>query len=427
MTEAVTIRRCDVSGFNHGIILGGDTDGWVDVLIEDCDSHDNWKGGITTYGPNFSGSTPYANANVTVRRCTADDALGNAADAIAVTGTGIILGNVETGLVELSRASGNGQNSVTAAGPSGIGIYNCADVVVTRCISHGNRTNNADGNGFDLDYNALNCRIEYCLAYDNDGPGLLYAAPGDAEPTPTGSSGNVIRFNLTWGNCHNGSTLGEVHLFGSQMGSCDFYGNTIVARDSGASHPACVAAGTHGGVTPTGVTFRNNAFVQLGTGPILQANTAYNTTKVLFQGNAYDKAGAVDVRWSATYTSLAAWRAAVAGQEVVASSPVGIVADSLFVDDTASPTATDPNVSRSVLGLIPATDSPLIAAGLDLQTLFGIDPGSVDYNGAALVTPYAIGANALASQDRFGAPNSGVVEPSHLTGVVEYGVRLVPA
>lgn len=396
MTQAVTIRRCDVSGWKSGIIAGGDTKGWTNVLVEDCASHDNQVGGITTYGPVFSGSAPYANSNVTVRRCSATNNTGKAGTG-TVTGTGIVLGNVDVGLIELSNASGNGDLCDFTAGPSGIAAYNCNAVVIRKCISYNNKTALADGNGFNLDYNTLNSRMEYCLSYNNEGPGFLYACPGAAEPTPLGSQGNTFRFNISWGNCANGSDLGEVYLFGSQLGSCNFYNNVFIAKDVGSAHPSCLAAGTHGAVTPTGVTFRNNVFKQLGSGPLLQSNSAFATSAILFQGNAYDKAGAVDIRWTSTYTSLATWRAAVSGQEQVSGTNVGLSGAVNLVNASLAPTVTDPTRSRAVPWLRPAAGSPLLAASLDLQSVFSIDPGTSDYDGLFPYAPYAVGATTLAS------------------------------
>jgi hypothetical protein len=101
------------------------------------------------------------------------------------------------------------------------------------------------------------------------------------------------------------------------------------------------------------------------------------------------------VKWGATtYTSLATWRAAVAGQEQIAASNVGVLGtDPVLSSPSTAPTVTDASTMTTYTGLQLLSTSPVLQAGLDLNALFAVNPGTVDFYGAAPTVPVSIGAD----------------------------------
>lgn len=397
----ITVRNSSLTGWKRGVSLEfpviGTPDGvgYDSVLIEDCVCSSNRDQGVASYGyDRLFQVGVYPHTNITVRRVQADSNVGITTDNGGFpSGDGIVLGGVNGGLITLCRATNNGQSAF--GGPVGIWCFDSNAVVIDKCIAYNNGTNSSsDGGGFDLDINCTNCTIQYCLAYDNEGYGLLCYQ--DATWGVQWNS-NTIRWNVFWGNAKVMTNHAELLISGTNVGSVNIYNNTFVAKDNAANtlHPPALGLGTDasGLVTPTGITVRNNIFKQLGSGLGVSAAAAYTTSQVLMQGNAYDKAGAMSVKWGATtYTTLATWRAAVAGQEQVSGTNTGVVAATNLVAPSTAPTATDPNVSRLVTGIRYNAGSPVQNAGLDLQSVFGIAPGGTDYEGSSLITPYSIGA-----------------------------------
>ncbi|GAY12019.1 right-handed parallel beta-helix repeat-containing protein [Pseudonocardia sp. N23] len=377
----VRITNCEISWFRNGIAVGGDSGGgWSDVIINSVDTHDCRDQGIFTYGP----SATKANTNVTVSNCRAWGNPGDSANTTTHTGSGILLGSVDGGLIQDCSAWGNGANCSAPEGPVGIWCYDSNAVIIERCLAYSNLTGGtADGDGFDLDIRTTNCEVRYCLAYGNDGAGILVY--GGAV---TAHSGNRVHHNICWGNSRKTDYYYAELTLAGNVGNVAVFHNTLIARDNGAVLPPALSVEDTGA---SGATVRNN-ILRGATGYLVRGENAYATTAVLLQGNAYEGSGGI--RWGGTtHATLAALRAAVSGQEQVSGVNKGYEGTVGLASPNTTPTIT------TVAGLTGATDyaltaaSPVKAAGLDLPTLFGVSLGSRDYFGTALTAPYSIGAH----------------------------------
>jgi len=390
LKDHVYIDNCDFSAGTNGLSIGGASGGgFTNVRVTNCAFHNNRDQGLFIYGPTFNSTTPtYAHTNVYVGSCTATNNLGNTANTTSNTGSGILLASVNGGTIEFCTATGNGANNRNVAGgPVGIWAYSSTSVVIQNCLSYSNHSGTAaDGDGFDLDINTSNSTIQYCLAYNNDGAGILdYEAAGATRHT-----GNAIRYNLCWGNVKKNSGYGEITVSGAVNGTT-VYNNTCVAVDTGTIHPSPAYVGGNG---MTGVTWRNNALVANGTGAVVTAANSQVSTAALFQGNDYFQGSTGTlIAWGAsTYATLALWRASVANQEVVSGSNTGYVTDPQLVSRTTSPTTTNP----SAIGTTADSMKLIVGAaasttGLSLNTTFGTVIGTRDYFGTTLTAPYSIG------------------------------------
>lgn len=375
----VRIRNCEVTGWKNGVAVGGDSGGgWSDVLISGVDAHDNRDAGIAFYGPQ---APNFASADVTVTGCRAWDNEGNPASTVTNTGSGIILGSVDGALVDLCSAWSNGALCPAPEGPVGIWCYDANAVVIQRCVAYDNETGStADGDGFDIDVRSSNCVIQYCLAYRNEGAGILVYALSDSTHT-----GNVVRHNLCWGNSRGHDYYYAELTLAGNVGNVAVYHNTLIARDVGAIVPPALSIEN----TPAGATIRNNILVG-HSGLLVRALGAYTTGQVLAQGNDYF--GGAGIRWGGTtYATLTAWRTAT-GQEIRGGTNTGLAVDPQLAAPATAPTVTDPAVLDGADGLRLLAGSPVATAGLDLPALFGTAVGTRDYFGTTLAAPYAIGA-----------------------------------
>jgi hypothetical protein len=152
------------------------------------------------------------------------------------------------------------------------------------------------------------------------------------------------------------------------------YNNTVFI--SPASSGAAAALEIIG--APSEVTVRNNIFDGTGAVPLINSPSA-GTGAALFQHNDY--AGTFRVVWgSRSYGGLDAWRTAT-GQERLGAAKTGLAADPFLANPGHGGTVGNPDLlgSLNAYRLLPA--SPMVAAALNLQTLFGIDMGGHDFYG----------------------------------------------
>jgi hypothetical protein len=118
----------------------------------------------------------------------------------------------------------------------------------------------------------------------------------------------------------------------------------------------------------------NNLFIAANNQPLVQGNPDRATA--VFAGNAYWAVkGAFDV---AGYKTLEEWRQAT-GQEMLNGKPVGLVVDPELKDMGSSVTVGNMTKLHTLTAWGLRNNSPLIDAGLDLRSLFGIDPGRTDF------------------------------------------------
>lgn len=351
------------------------------------------------YGTQVSGT--YSVKNFYAHDCVCYDNAGNSSFTTNWSGGGILVGQCDVGLILNCVTYNNGANNgSTDVGGQGIGAYDSRAVIFRSCKSYGNKNGAAsvDGNGFGIDGGCTNCGIDDCYSYGNDGAGFnayCYADPGFITQC-TG----YIRWCISEGDAL-GTTIQGGLFTGSASGvttAVDLYNNTVIAA---AGSGACF--GVYKGGTVTG-NIANNIFDSVGGVKFIQTN-ATNPTGLSLRGNDYWNTGAFHILWnSVDYTTLASWQTATS-QEKIAGSSVALAADPLF-----------DSVSRQPSKL--RTGSTMLGAGLNLTTLFSINPGTSDFFGntisASTLSVGAYGGAGVARQkytrlsaDGYGARRAG--------------------
>lgn len=396
----IRVNRVDVSGFRHGVLLGGGagSSGYRDVQVRSSRLHDNMATGLLTFGPAFDATRPtYAHERVAVSHVYAYRNLGDPLETARNTGSGIVLGSVLGGVVRASVAFENGANCTAPEGPVGIWTYDSSRVLIEHNVSRHNRTGGpADGGGFDLDQNVSGSVLQNNLSYGNDGPGLLaYTAQANSA-----HRGNTIRFNVSQGDARRSASYGAITL-GGRLHDLSVHSNTVVAVPDGTVRPPVLKL-LAGISRSSAVAVRNNILASAQAGPIVQA-PAVAPAAVSFAGNDYasiapagSTPGAWRIGWgSSTHGSLESWRAAT-GQELLAGRPAGLAVDPGLVDPLTPLQVTSPAHRAQATGLSLSASSPLLGRGLDLEALIGTSPGHRDYFGNPLPPspgPFDVGAH----------------------------------
>lgn len=338
---------------------------------------ENLLGGMEVAGRLPWDAPSYAHADVQVTDCRAFDNPGNPDYHNNHSGSGIVLYEVDGGLMDRCAAWNNGGlNGSTGGGP--VGLWTCASrrVTIQHCESFGNRTQGADGGGFDIDGGSEDCVLQYNYSHDNDGPGLMVYTYAYASHT---DRGNVVRFNISENDSRRSRAYAGLWIRndGNGMKGVEVYNNTILVGPWTGQ-----AAGIYGqGVE---ASFRNNLF--LARGGAIPARVENPHGKLRFENNLYwaGDGSAAQVVWgAASYASLADWRAAT-GQESIEGQRLGFCQDPKLA---VGPSAARPGQAIDLLKLRafrPLPGSPVRAGGLNLRNCFGVGGVSGDFGGRPL-------------------------------------------
>ncbi len=385
----IQVLNCTTTGYTFGVVIEGISGGGYNgITITNVTANGNRDAGIIVSGPTFTGSN-WAHANVSITNCTAYSNLGNTSNTTGPTGFGILMESTNVGsITDCVAYSNGGNNGDAAAGPVGIMAFECNSVVISQSLSYNNTSGTAaDGDGFDLDTACSNCTIEYCLAYGNQGAGYLLYSSNSYW------SNNTVRYNMSWGNGTStlGSYFGEITVINNTGGSVSgltCYNNTAVSQ-LGSYEPLPVYIGG----TMSGVVFYNNILYSSSEGYLVQTGASYTTGQVDFVGNDYFRPSGFLIDWNGTnYTSLAAWQAAQ-GQEKIGGTSYGYAVDPVLSVPNTSPTVTSPTNLVGALGMALQASSTMASTGLNLNSLFSINPGTQDYFGLTLpASSFPIGA-----------------------------------
>ena len=304
------------------------------------------------------------------------------------SGSGIIMGGVTGGVIERSLAYDNGWLCDATGGPVGIWTYDSDSVVIQHNESYRNRTNGpADGGGFDLDQNTRNSIVQYNYSHENDGAGILLAH----APNNTNHSGNVVRYNISQNDGRKNSTGGIV-IWGRTIGA-EIYNNSVYLKRAAVG--ATFAVKLYNASIPTNdvrnVHFRNNIFFADSGAQILsvspdQINGAID---LRFEGNNYfSGAAASRFKWgTASYVGLVAWRTA-SGQEKLGAQLLGIEGNPGLIAPGGGGTIGNADLLANLTAYRLTPTSLLINTGLNLQQMFGVYAGSLDFYASTL--PYGL-------------------------------------
>lgn len=371
----VEVTNIETSGFRtSGLYL----DGAEHVTITKIRAHLNGGAGLSSGGGRSK--------HITITDSLFENNPGNPVVLKNHSGNGLVIGNAEHVLIERCEARYNGWDMPwTGNGPVGIWAYRSDRVVIRHCVAHHNRSTAKDGGGFDFDGGMTNSILEYNYSHSNFGSGYLicqYKGGGLFE-------NNIVRYNISQDDGlfdHNAGIY--VWVGGADMKSTLVHNNTVFNSKGS----AVIIAGSkeYADQMPV-LDFHNNIFVTQGP-QIVGAEHGK------FSGNLYWSTGERGFRVG-DFKSLDAWAAAT-GQEMAGGRLAGIFADPLLRKD-GNGLLTDPQQLRTLREYQLLPGSPAAGAGLDLGTLFKIDPGKTDYYGSALPAgALSIGAHEPRQQRR---------------------------
>lgn len=388
--EFIRIERVEVSGFGkYGILIQGNKgkSGYRNVQITNALAHDNTLAGIYVKGKFSKSSTAYAHEDVYLGYSQAYNNPGVSGTSRGHTGSGIVLSDVNRGMIERSVAYNNGWlcNSVRE-GPVGIWAWDSNNITIQYNESYRNRVaGSKDGGGFDFDGGVTNSLMQYNYSHDNDGAGYLLAQ----FPQARRFTNNTVRYNISQNDGRKNS-YGAIYLFGS-INNSEIYNNTIYLSPPTSGSPVALDIDQE---ATTDVHIRNNIFQV--TDDLRLIDVAVGQNGLLFQGNDYFSNGAnFQIDWyGKTYRSLANWRS-LTNQEQIGSKNVGLSVDPKLQAPGNGDNLNNAKLLDTLNGYRLQSHSPLIEAGLNLQQLFGIDPGSQDYYGNNLpqLAAFDIGAH----------------------------------
>ena len=381
--EYVRIDNVEVSGYRQtGILIGGSrrsNSGFKDVRITNTEVYDNGDKGISSSGSKPPGDWPHR--DIYVGNCKVYDNAGfSDPTSWGHHGNGIVLSAVDGAVIEFCEAYNNGWLCDTkGGGPVGIWAYDANNVIIQFCEAHHNKTSGGDGGGFDLDGGCVNSVMQYNYSHDNHGAGYLICQYSGAREFKN----NVCRYNITENDgiaC--AYPMGAIHFYSSSSSGgiqdTQVYNNTV-----------CVTSATRGagieidtGYIYDTMIYNNIIFTTPGK-RVVDANITSGGWS--FKGNCYWSSGApLEIVWGdATYTSLDAWRSAT-GQERLGDSDVGFEVDPKLTNPGGGGTIGNPYLLSTLDAYRLQESSPLIDAGLDLRTVFGIEPGKHDFYRNAL-------------------------------------------
>ena len=335
----VRVERVTVSGFSgDGVSVGSWHDsqpGFEDVVLYHVSAHDNGGKGINFYAKRDreKPTVAYPHRNVRITDCTL---LRNH------SGSGLVLSGVQDSTVEYCLASEN----TGPGGGVGMWAYDARQVRFHHCIVEGTRTRGKDGGGFDLDGGCVDCTIEHCLTYHNDGPGFMHCDYHTAGQT----RGNIIRFCISINDGHKKDQAAFGFGFvawGSGLDECHVEHNLAIVQESYMGRePEGVLfinrlpgyGGKNDDMHLKGCIAKNNTVVVVGKGvPLVSSNLLKLTNdQVQLDSNHYDARGIppLFINGKKHHTSLQGWQEATGQERHSTEAPSTIVIPSDYQKKT---------------------------------------------------------------------------------------------
>lgn len=364
--------------------------------------------GATVQNSHSAGSTPTVAVDVGIRfrfngitNCTAS---GNLVENIGGktplqgaypggSGNGILFADGTSGcLSEFNVTRNFGRNTTTCGGPAGNWAFIGTFLTFKFNESYGagptSYISGCDWDGYDLDGGVSNTLVAYNYSHNNFGGALTIYQINESGAA---WHDNYFAYNISE-NDASGSQQGAVaisNITNTSTNGSAFFNNTIYSNVDSFSNGYCL-----GIFANTDIKFLNNICYNSGaTGRTILVNVNSATvTNMTLNGNDYFRlGGSINpmFRWNGvTYPSLAAFHTAT-GQD----------ANSLSVDPKLStpggggtcyssgiPAGPQPCPAAYVL----QSGSPMIGAGLNLNSLYGIIVGTRDYYGNTI--PNGVGS-----------------------------------
>ena len=353
--------------------------GFQNVTLSNLSVHDVTKNGIKTYGFLSQTLVGWQHKNVMVTNCEVYNVPGSG--LASLEGDGIVLEGVDGGVIQYCVAHDNGQKNPYCGGPGGIWTLESNNIIIQFCESYLNHNGTGcDGLGFDLDGGVTNSIMQYNYSHDNDGSGYLLGQFPNARPW----SNNTMRYNIGENNgVTNGAAIGLFKGPGTTMSGANIYNNTVYVSPQVANTALAAVNFTTWTTGINEIAFYNNIFITTGNVPLVNIPVGYSA---FFAGNIYwPSGGTFSISYQGTnYSSLDAWRTATSN-ELVSGANTGFNSDPLLTNVGHGGTIGFGN-SLTTLNAYKISDisSPAYNAALDLNALYSINPGNIDFWGSTL-------------------------------------------
>jgi lysophospholipase L1-like esterase len=384
--------RC-YSNYAQGVMAG-----FKGVTIDHCEVHNCRENGIVTIGYDDQSTATYQHFDVKITNTRVYDITGYAASNHK--GSGIVLSQVDSALIERCEVFNTGTANTACGGPGGIWAYAANHVTIQFCESHHNSSgvgSGCDGIGFDLDGGVTNSTIQYCYSHDNAGAGILLGNFWGARPWRN----NTVRYNISINDARtNNSSITLFTAPGTIWEGLKFYHNTVFVTPSATNTTPTFSAFqmTDFGTSMEGVECYNNIFQTTEGIPLLDIPSTFVAQNPTFIGNLYWSSNNVfSLKYGAFFNSLATFRAAGPNCEHIGSTQTGVEGDPLLSNILQSTPVLFPQPNDSLKTAKISTNSQAKDAGIDLSAQFGIGVGGRDFWNIELPSgnAYDIGANEL--------------------------------
>jgi hypothetical protein len=321
----IVIDEVEVTGFRKsGITVAAwsGNSGFGEVRITRAVVHEIGSEGINVWGAFDQNKMGYAHRNVYVGHCHVYQVYGLSIPD-KHSGSGIVLSDVDGGMVEHSVVHSSGMGNTHCGGPVGIWAWDANNIIIQHNEAYNmSAGSGCDGGGFDLDGGVTNSIMQYNYSHDNEGAGFLIAQFEWARPMHN----NIVRYNISENdglkNDYKGITLWVADQ-NNNGGNRDLlvYNNTVFADKAMAPSGGGVffKSGQH-----YNVRFFNNIFYTRNGAPMVVAPDTV-ALDVAFQHNAwYSEDGSYTFAWGENrYSSLQDFRAATR-QETAQGRSTGI-------------------------------------------------------------------------------------------------------
>ncbi|HEY9704115.1 MAG TPA: right-handed parallel beta-helix repeat-containing protein, partial [Allocoleopsis sp.] len=330
-------------------------------------------------------SSDYAHKNVVIKHVFAYDNSGKNGPQIPNTGSGIIISDVDGGLIERCVAYHNGWlcNSLQG-GPVGIWAWDSNNITIQYNESYNNKTNGKkDGGGFDLDGGMKNSVMQYNYSHDNDGHGYLLAQ----FPYARKSYNNVVRFNISQNDGRKNRT-GGIYFWGD-FRNTEVYNNTVYmdappSVDSIKPTPLGFElndiAPFFQSQLPSEIKIMNNIFIAA---PELNIVQVFDDIEdlVLKNNNYFKTDSTFSVLWKGKiFKSIDEWRKAT-NQEVEGANIFGFNLNPQCRKMGKGQTINNADSLNALTAYDLLPNSPLINKGLNIADFLKIKNPAFDYTG----------------------------------------------
>jgi len=357
--------------------------GFSNVKLNNCKVHDCRENGIVSIAYDNQNTQYYNHDNFHISNSEVYSIPGYSASSHK--GSGIVLSQIDSALIEYSSAHHTGAENTACGGPGGIWVWSANRVNIQYCESHHNSSGlgkGCDGLGFDLDGGVTNSKIQYCYSHDNDGAGILLGNFDGARPW----GNNIVRYNISVNDALTNNS--PVTLFtapGTSWNTLFFYNNTIIAKPSlKNSYPGYSAFQlTDYGNSMKNIHCYNNILLTDGNLPFIHVPLAFTADNPKFAGNLYWSLSN-NLKWNYgnnMSTSLVDFRNSGSFCEKYNNTNTGLVANPEIIGLTQTPPVLFPLNNSQLSNYKTQKNSPCINAGINLTATLGLSTGNIDFWG----------------------------------------------